>query len=142
MKTASLIIMGTLYDHCLKTGLSHPHMIIANELLKDGELTGSEYTMNDIKQTVYRILEVRQSEVESRSRKRECVLPRQIAMYFIHKFKKFGWSLAVIGWSVGRRDHATVLHAIKTINNLMDTDTLFRDRIRYIEYQLIKRYEL
>ena len=89
MKTASLIIMGTLYDHCLKTGLSHPHMIIAEELLRDNEMDGAEYTMEDIKQTDYRILEVSQGQVESRSRKREDVMPRQLAMYFIHKFKKF-----------------------------------------------------
>ena len=115
MKTASLIVLSTLYDHCIKTGLSHPHMIIAEELLKDGSLNGMDYTMGDIKKTVYSVLKVDQREVEVKSKKREHVVPRQLACYFLHMFKKPGWSLKTIGWSVGRRNHATVLHAIKRL---------------------------
>jgi len=117
-------------------------MIIAEELLKDCSLSGMDYTMEDIKKTVYSVLKVDQKEVEIKSKKREYVVPRQLACYFLHMFRKPGWSLKTIGWSVGRRNHATVLHAIKTINNLCETDIQFRDKVRYIEYILIKRYEL
>jgi hypothetical protein len=53
------------------------------------------------------------------ARKREYVGARQISMTLSCKFTKL--SLAVIGRSHGGRDHATVLHAKKTVNNLIDT---------------------
>jgi chromosomal replication initiator protein len=38
--------------------------------------------------------------------------------------------LASIGSQIGKRDHATVLHACKTVNNLSTTDKQFR---KYVE---------
>ena len=52
------------------------------------------------------------------SRKREYVNARQISMCLSRKYSKF--SLAQIGMAHGERDHATVLHACKTINNFLD----------------------
>ena len=49
-------------------------------------------------------------------RQRHIVQARQIAMYFAKKFTKA--SLASIGTQIGRRDHATVLHACKKIKEL------------------------
>ncbi len=53
------------------------------------------------------------------SRKREYVLARQISMILSMNYS--GKSLAYVGREHGGRDHATVLHAIKTITNLLDT---------------------
>jgi chromosomal replication initiator protein len=45
-------------------------------------------------------------------------------------------SLATIGTQIGGKDHATVLHACKTVNNLIDTDKTFRHQIEEIERKL------
>jgi hypothetical protein len=53
------------------------------------------------------------------SRKREYVEARQLSMTLSKKYSRY--SLAIIGSHHGERDHATVLHAIKTVNNLLYT---------------------
>jgi chromosomal replication initiator protein len=45
-------------------------------------------------------------------------------------------SLATIGTQIGGKDHATVLHACKTVNNLIETDKRFRIQIDEIEKKL------
>jgi chromosomal replication initiator protein len=45
-------------------------------------------------------------------------------------------SLATIGSQIGGKDHATVLHACKTVNNLIETDKRFRIQIDEIEKKL------
>lgn len=63
----------------------------------------------------------------SSTRKREVVQARQIAMYFAKQYTKS--SLATIGKAIGKKDHATVLHANKVVNNLSDTDRYYRGRL-------------
>ncbi len=72
--------------------------------------------------------------LQSKTRKREIVQARQIAMYFSKTMTKS--SLASIGAMIGGKDHATVLHACKTVNNLMDTDKRFKSQIESIEKKL------
>lgn len=71
----------------------------------------------------------------TRSRKRIGVEARQFAMWWRERNTKD--SLAVIGNMYGGRDHATVLHAKKTVNNLMETNKVFRhkaeDAIKLLE---------
>jgi chromosomal replication initiator protein len=55
-------------------------------------------------------------------------------MYFSKNLTKS--SLALIGSQIGGKDHATVLHACKTVNNLLDTDKRFRLYIEEIEKKL------
>jgi chromosomal replication initiator protein len=62
--------------------------------------------------------------MKSKSRKREVVQARQLAMYFSKVYTKS--SLATIGQHCGGKDHATVLHACKTVNNLIETDKKFK----------------
>jgi len=62
--------------------------------------------------------------LQSKTRKRHIVQARQLAMFFAKKFTKA--SLASIGSQIGKRDHATVLHACKTVDNLSSTDKHFR----------------
>lgn len=69
--------------------------------------------------------------IQSRTRKREIVQARQLAMYFAKKLTKS--SLATIGMQCGNKDHATVLHACKTVANLAETDKTFRYYVEEIE---------
>ncbi|MFV0592850.1 MAG: chromosomal replication initiator protein DnaA [Draconibacterium sp.] len=72
--------------------------------------------------------------LQAKTRKREVVQARQIAMYFSKSLTKY--SLASIGAQIGSKDHATVLHACKTVNNLKDTDKNFRVFVEEIEKKL------
>jgi len=69
-------------------------------------------------------------QVRLKCRKRELVFARQIAMYFSRKLTKV--SLARTG-SYFNQNHATVLHAIKTVNDLMDTDAEIKGRVKRYE---------
>ena len=70
----------------------------------------------------------------SKSRKREIVQARQIAMYLAKYHTRE--SLQNIGRKIGDRDHATVLHACKTVSNLMDTDKSFKAGLKELELKL------
>ena len=52
---------------------------------------------------------------------------RQCAMWLRHYHTKD--NLAAIGKIYGGRDHATVLYAVKTVNNLIETDKIFREKV-------------
>lgn len=60
--------------------------------------------------------------------KREVVENRQILMWWLKKHTKC--SLAVIGEMLGGFNHATVLHSIKIVNNLIQTNVAFREKIK------------
>jgi chromosomal replication initiator protein len=62
------------------------------------------------------------------------VQARQLAMYFSKRMTKA--SLASIGSQIGNRDHATVLHACKTVDNMLETDKQFRKFIEEITKKL------
>lgn len=72
--------------------------------------------------------------LKSKTRKREVVQARQIAMYFAKSMTKS--SLATIGLYCGGKDHATVLHACRTVSNLMDTDKRFKNYVTELEKKI------
>ena len=60
--------------------------------------------------------------------------PRQIAMSLAKKYTQC--SLAVIGKQCGDKDHSTVIHAIKTVSNLLETDKQFKMLYTEIEKKI------
>jgi chromosomal replication initiator protein len=72
--------------------------------------------------------------VKSKTRKREIVQARQIAMYFTKDLTKS--SLKNIGIFFGGRDHSTVIHACQTVNDLIETDKKFRHDVEEIEKRI------
>ncbi len=83
-----------------------------------------EITIDYIQQAVCKYFSLPIEKLKSKSRKRETVQARQLAMYFSKLYTKS--SLATIGNKCGNKDHATVLHACKTVKNLIDTDKRFK----------------
>ena len=86
--------------------------------------TSREITIDYIQKVVCDYFNLPIDCIQSRTRKREIVQARQLAMYFAKKMTKS--SLAIIGLQCGNKDHATVLHACKTVVNLAETDKQFR----------------
>jgi chromosomal replication initiator protein len=93
-----------------------------------------EISVDYISKKVCEYYDLDMEVLQSRSRKREIVQARQIAMYFSKTMTNS--SLATIGAKIGKKDHATVLHACKTINNLIETDRELKNQVREIETQL------
>lgn len=100
---------------------------VVNKFIKT---TTKEISIDYIQKTICSYFDVDMEQLQSKSRKRNIVQARQVAMYFAKKHTKA--SLALIGAEIGKRDHATVLHACKTIGNLKETDKKFRDHISTI----------
>ena len=72
--------------------------------------------------------------INSKSRERKIAEARQVAMYLARTYTNT--SLSVIGQSMGKRDHTTVLYACKTVQNQMDVDATFKARIHTLESQI------
>jgi chromosomal replication initiator protein len=92
-------------------------------------------TIDDIIKTVADYYGIEPEAINTRSRKREVVLVRQVAMYLAKKH--LDMSTSKIGKYIGDRDHATVLHACKTISNLAETDKQFRTELEEIDNSLL-----
>lgn len=79
---------------------------------------------------------IKVSDIKGKTRLREVVLPRQIAMYLTKEFTEL--SLKTIGYHFGGRDHSTVIHAIQTINDLQNQDRELLLHIKDIKEKLKK----
>jgi len=105
-----------------------------NMLDKFVKNTVREVSIDYIQKVVCDYFDIPIEIMKSKTRKREIVQCRQLAMFFSKQMTKN--SLAMIGKYCGNKDHATVLHACKTVNNLADTDKRFKGYILDIEKKL------
>ena len=104
---------------------------VINKFVKNNK---KEVSIEYIQKVVSDYFQMDIQTLQSKTRKRHIVQARQIAMYFAKKFTKA--SLASIGSQIGRRDHATVLHACKTVDNLSFTDKQFRTYVEDLNQKL------
>ena len=72
-----------------------------------------------------------ESVLHTKSRKREIVQVRQVAMYLAKKHTDT--STSKIGYLIGKRDHATVIHACKIMKDLVEVDKDMKAEIEEIE---------
>lgn len=109
---------------------------LANKVIeKFVKSTPKEITVEYIQKVVGEYFCIPADKINSNTRKREIVQARQLAMYFAKNMTQY--SLAAIGSKLGKKDHATVLHACKTVKNLYETDRNFKKYVEEIE-NLIK----
>jgi chromosomal replication initiation ATPase DnaA len=87
----------------------------------------------DIINVVCATMDITPQEIKSRTRKHEIVWARQLAMWWLKKIMNL--SLTEIG-RIFKRNHATVIHAIKTVDNLVETDPNCRKQHRSIKTHL------
>ncbi|MDK2910183.1 MAG: chromosomal replication initiator protein [Bacteroidales bacterium] len=96
--------------------------------------TTKEVSIDYIQKVICDYFHISLEQLNSRSRKREIVQARQLAMFFSKEHTNA--SLAAIGMACGNKDHATVLHACRTVQNLLDTDKEFRQQFKEIEKRI------
>jgi chromosomal replication initiator protein len=92
--------------------------------------SNTELKIEDIQNMVCEFYGLGYDTLLSKSRKREIVQARQITMYLAKKFTKN--SLKSIGEHFAGKDHTTVIHSCQTVENLMDTDSEYREKLEEI----------
>ncbi|HEX8931907.1 MAG TPA: chromosomal replication initiator protein DnaA, partial [Patescibacteria group bacterium] len=96
---------------------------LAKEALRDLLASqNKQVSIENIQKTVADYYRIRVVDLLSKKRTRAIARPRQIAMYLARELTQL--SLPEIGMAFGDRDHTTVLHACKTIENLRNIDNL------------------
>ena len=88
-------------------------------------------TTDDIVETVCRHYKITHEEIYGQSRKAQYVQGRHVAMYLVQKHT--GDTAKHIGYIMGGRSHATVLHGISQIEERISKNSDFRKEIREIE---------
>ena len=105
------------------------------ETLSDSRYTsGQRLTVDRIQRAVCEEFRVTLTDMTSKRRARVIARPRQVAMYLSKKLTKR--SLPDIGRRFGGRDHTTVMHAVKRIDELRAGDAEFNAKIEAVEAAL------
>lgn len=94
----------------------------------------SEVGIDYIQKTVSDYFKVPQDDLKAKTRKKEIVIARQVAMYFSKDYTNH--SLKSIGYHFGGRDHSTVIHAVQSVNDMLDTDAKFRYSVDELKKKL------
>jgi chromosomal replication initiator protein len=111
-------------------------MELAVQALTDTQLEERrrQLTPDRVIDTVIDYYRVSREEIAGKGRRRDIVVPRQVAMYLIRS--ETGSSLVEIGNSLGGRDHSTIVHGIEKVERQIDTDQRLRTEILAIRERL------
>ncbi|HKB86431.1 MAG TPA: chromosomal replication initiator protein DnaA [Ignavibacteriaceae bacterium] len=91
-------------------------------------------TIETITNVVCEVLNIAENKIRDKTRKKEIVLARQVAMYLSKELTKS--SLKTIGLHFGGRDHSTVIHACTTIEESMSKDKALKDTVNSVRTQI------
>ena len=106
---------------------------IINETI---QISPKNITTQEVIRTVAEFFEVPVSDLIDRSRKKEVVEPRQIAMYLLRDILKL--SFPHIGEKLGKRDHTTAIHACEKIAKDLSQNPQLGQKILLIKERLYK----
>ncbi len=123
-----LLAHGTLHNRDIDLSLAKD---VLRDLITDSRVT---MTIDQIQRLVCEYFTIEEDLVRAKTRKREVVQARQVAMYFCKKLTQH--SLKTIGLHFGGRDHSTVIHANQSVENQMDTDPKFKEIIEEISNKI------
>ena len=110
----------------------------AERLLHDVLMEQAQHilTIETIQKRVADHFQIRHSDMTSKRRPNNIAIPRQIAMYITRTLTRH--SLQEIGDAFGGRDHGTVIHACKAVDNMMEQDASTRSSVEFLKTQLSK----
>lgn len=97
----------------------------------------TEVGIDYIQKTVAEYFKVEVASLKDKIRKKEIVIARQVAMYFAKEYTNH--SLKAIGYHFGGRDHSTVIHAVQSVNDMMDTNATFKASVEELKKKLKMR---
>ena len=93
-----------------------------------------EVTVPFIQNLVAEHFQVSVDTLSGKTRKRSIVIARQLSMFLAKKLTDK--SLKTIGEMFGGRDHSTVIYSCKTVQDLMETDRVFKDTVLDLEKKI------
>lgn len=94
----------------------------------------NQITTEKIQRKVVEYYDLRMSDMVSKRRPTNIAFPRQVAMYLCRLLTNH--PLKEIGEAFGGRDHGTVIHACRTVENVMEQDDRVRHSVEYLQRQL------
>jgi len=97
---------------------------ILKNIVRDIE---TEVGIDYIQKMVSEFFGVKSDDLKAKTRKKEIVIARQVAMYFSKQYTNH--SLKSIGYHFGGRDHSTVIHAVQSVYDMMDVSNNFKNSI-------------
>ena len=128
---------GVLVSLIAQSSINHREidLDLAKEVIKNFvSQINKEITVEFIQQLVADHFEVSVDKLHSETRKRSIVIARQLAMFLAKKLTDK--SLKNIGEMFGGRDHSTVIYSCKTVQDLMETDVVFKDTVAELEKKI------
>lgn len=131
-------ILISLMAHSTAYGRAIDLAMAERVISKAVRIVEKEVTVEDIVHHTCEHYHIKDENVYSSSRKRDIVLARQVAMYLTHKHLP-NLSLAGIGQQIGSKDHSTVLHACRTIEEQIEMDKTLQTAIEDIERKMHTR---
>ena len=131
-------ILISLHAHSALYGREIDLALAERVISKAVRIVEKELTVEDIVHSTCEYYHVKDESIYTSSRKRDIVLARQVAMYLTHKHLP-SLSLARIGQCIGSKDHSTVLHACRTIEEQMEVDKAVELAIEDIEAKIKTR---
>lgn len=108
---------------------------IVREIASDRKMNLS---IDDITRIVCEFLNVPENKVRDKTRKKEIVMARQLAMYFAKEFTKA--SLKTIGLHFGGRDHSTVIHACNSVETDVKNDPQLKELVEKLKNKIELHY--
>ena len=129
---------GALISLIANATLAHKEITIDLAEQITEKIVGEEHnelTIEKVQRVVCDYFNITRDDLLSKTRKRNIVQARQIAMYMSRNL--INVSLSTIGSEIGGKDHATVLHACTTVTDLMSTDKSFKQYVNDIEKILV-----
>ncbi len=124
------------------SGLSENGMPVTMELAKQiveqiVQVTESKQAgIEEVQRVVSDYFNIQVDELKDKTRKKEIVIARQIAMYFAKEYT--GFSLKSIGYHFGGRDHSTVIHAIQAVTDMIQEKREIRMYVEDIDKKFKK----
>lgn len=125
----SLMAHSVIYNK--EVDLSLAKRVIGQAIKK---IEKKKLTIDNIADAVCKQFNIKPELIHTLSRKREIVQARQVTMYLCKLYTEM--SLAQIGTVIGKKNHATVLHACKIVRDQIEVDKTFRGQIAEIEKHL------
>ena len=129
---------GALISLIANATLAHKEITVELAERITEKIVGEQHndvTIDKVQKVVCDYFNISRDDLLSKTRKRQIVQARQIAMYMSRSL--INCSLSTIGAEIGGKDHATVLHACTTVNDLMSTDKTFSQYVTDIEKLLV-----
>lgn len=124
----SLVAQSSLNQREIDIGL-------AKEVIKNFvSQINKEITLDFIQKLVAGHFNVQVEKLQGKTRKRSIVIARQLSMYLAKNLTDK--SLKAIGDMFGGRDHSTVIYSCKTVQDLMETDVVFKDTVSELEKKI------